>query len=84
MEQLKIKDILDLVLRLEKSGMSLTNIRELPIYLGDDDELNGIHNGWEICLIDSEDDDEDNAYLIELINENYGTTQLKGKGILIS
>ena len=84
MEQLKIKDILDLVLRLEKSGMSLTNIRELPIYLGDDDELNGIHNGWGIGLIDSEDDDEENAYLIELINENYGTTQLKGKGILIS
>lgn len=84
MEQLKIKDILDLVLRLEKSGMSLTNIRELPIYLGDDDELNGIHNGWGINLIDSEDDDEYNAYLIELINKNYGTTQLKGKGILIS
>lgn len=84
MEQLKIKDILDLVLRLEKSGMSLTNIRELPIYLGDDDELNGIHNGWIIDLIDSEDDDEYNAYLIELINKNYGTTQLKGKGILIS
>lgn len=82
MKQLKIKDIVKLIMILQnENGMSLDEINELPIYLGDDDELNGVHNGWYCELIDS-DNDEDGV--IELINSNYGTTDLKGKAILIS
>ena len=82
MRQLVVKDIFDCVNRLQKRGMNFCDIMELPIYLGDDDELNGIHNGWYCELIDSNDVDSEGV--IELINDNCGTTQLNGKGILIS
>lgn len=83
MEQLKVKDIFALINQLRQEGMTLEEIRELPIYLGDDDELNGIHCGWYVQPIDAED--EDSVYTIELINENYGNIKLeKGKAILIS
>ena len=82
MKQLVVKDIFDCVNRLQKRGMNFVDIMELPIYLGDDDELNGVHNGWYCELIDSNDVDSEGV--IELINDNCGTTQLNGKGILIS
>lgn len=82
--QLKVRDFTNMIIRLKQSGMSLEEINELPIYIGDDDELNGIHCGWYCQVIDSNDDDEDTQYLVEMIN-NYGSNnELKGKGILIS
>ena len=84
MKQLVVKDIFDCVNRLQRGGMNFNDIMELPIYLGDDDELNGIHNGWYCQPIDSTDDDEDTQYIVDMINENMGTTTLSGKGILIS
>lgn len=85
MEQLKVKDIFALINQLRQEGMTLEEIRELPIYLGDDDELNGIHCGWYVQPIDADAEDEDSVYTIELINENYGNIKLeKGKAILIS
>ena len=62
--------------------MNFNDIMELPIYLGNDDELNGIHNGWYCSTIDS--NDEEDSWLIEMIDEDYATTTLNGKGILIS
>ena len=57
----------------------------MPIYLGDDDELNGIHCGWYTNLVDSNDtEDEDNMYTVEMINERRGNIELNGKAILIS
>ena len=82
MKQLVVKDIFDCVNRLQKRGMNFCDIMELPIYLGNDDELNGIHNGWYCELINS--DDEDDAGVISMIEEDYATTTLNGKGILIS
>jgi len=82
MKQLVVKDIFDCVNRLQKSGMNFNDIMELPIYLGNDDELNGIHNGWYCSTIDS--NDEEDSWLIEMIDEDYATTTLNGKGILIS
>jgi len=82
--QLKVKDFTNMIIGLKKSGMSLEEINELPIYIGDDDELNGIHCAWYCQEIDSNDTDEDMQYFVEMIN-NYGSNnELKGKGILIS
>ena len=85
MGQLTIGNILAFVKELKDSGMSLKEINELPIYLGDDDELNGIHCGWYTNLVDSNNtEDEDNVYTVEMINERRGNIKLNGKAILIS
>ena len=84
MEQLKVKDFTNMIIRLKQSGMSLQEINELPIYLGKDDELNGIHCGWYCQVVDSESKDEDDKYLVDMINEDYANNKLNGKGILIS
>lgn len=84
MKQLTINDIFDLVYQLTKKGMSYKDVMNLPIYLGNDDELNGIHNGWFCQLVDKNDNNEDMQYLVDMINEDFGTSELKDKGILIS
>lgn len=61
--QLTMGVILQLVKELQKQGMTTREIAELPIYLGRDDELNGIHTGWYVQLIDpNNEDDEDFEY----------------------
>ena len=82
MKQLTLGDILKFVAELQKAGMSTKAIAALPIYLGEDDELNGIHTGWYLNLIDSDGDDDEG--FIELINENRHNIKLEGKAILIS
>lgn len=84
MEQLKINDIFEFVNILQKQGMNYKDIMALPIYLGKDDELNGIHTGWCINLVDSKSQEEDNKYFTEMINEDYANNKLTDKGILIS
>ncbi len=83
MEQLTVRDILVFLNELKHQGMTMEEIKALPIYLGDDDELNGIHCGWYTNLVDT--DNTEDKCLIELINENWGNHKLeKGKAILIS
>ena len=84
MTPLKIKDLTNLIIRLKNNGMTLNEINELPIYIGNDEELNGIHTAWFVEKVDRNDNDEDNKYFIEMIDENYGNVKLKDKGILIS
>ena len=85
MGQLKVKHILAFIKQLNSQGMSMKEIHELPVYLGDDDELNGIHCAWYTNLVDSNDTkDEDNVYTVEMINENRCNNELNGKAILIS
>ena len=85
MGQLTIGDILILVKKLKDDGMSLKEIHKLPVYLGDDDELNGIHCGWALDIVDVDTKDEDVMYLVDMINENRCNIKLeKGKAILIS
>ena len=84
MEQLKLKDIIGLYVRLRESGMSEKEVIELPIYIGNDDELNGIHTAWYCEGLNSEDKNENMSYLVKLINEDHHNRKLKGKGILIS
>ena len=82
MEQLKMGTILKLISDLKEQGMSLKEITELPIYLGRDDELNGIHTGWYVNLVDP--NNEDDADFVELIDEDRCNIPIKGKSILIS
>ena len=84
MEQLTVGDILVLVKQLKDEGMGLKEIYNLPIYIGNDDELNGIHCAWCTDLVDSDNEDEDIQYLVELINERRCNIKLNGKAILIS
>ena len=64
--------------------MTMEEIKALPISLGDDDELNGIHCGWALDFVDYNDTDEDNVYLVEMINEDSNNIELNGKAVLIS
>lgn len=82
MEQLKIKNILGVISDLKNAGMSLEEIAEMPVYIGNDDELNGIHTAWYAQSIDPDNDDD--ADLIELIEEDCCNVDMKGKSILIS
>lgn len=79
MKQLTMQDIYEFSLKLKEQGLDLS---KLPVYLGDDDELNGIHNGWYYELIDKKDDNFE--YYVELINDNCNATELEDKGVLIS
>lgn len=84
MDQLTMRDILVLCARLRAEGMTMEEIKALPIYLGDDDELNGIHTGWALDFIDANDTDEDNVYLVEMINKDRNNIKLNGKAVVIS
>ena len=80
--QLTMNDILSFYAELRKQGMTMKEIKELPIYLGNDDELNGIHCGWYTNLVDTNNPED--ADFVELINEDRCNIELKGKAILIS
>lgn len=79
MEQLKVRDIYKVVNKLSKT-MDFDKVMELPIYLGDDDELNGVHCGWYCELVD-EKDEEDESF-VNILKE--ADINFKDKGILIS
>lgn len=79
--QLTMQNILEVALKLEKQGLDLSKIR---VYLGDDDELNGVHNAWYCELVEN-DGEEENNYIVDLINENIGNNvEENEKFILIS
>lgn len=84
MDQLTINDILALCARLQRSGMTLEEIKALPIYLGNDDELNGIHTAWALDFVDSNNTTDEDEFLVEMINEDSHNIELNGKAILIS
>lgn len=84
MKQLTLGDILKYVNTLQKKGMALKEIGELPIYIGDDDELNGIHCAWYVEDIDANSNDQNMQYVVEMINEDRGNFEITGKAILIS
>jgi hypothetical protein len=85
MKQLTFGDILEFaeILRKEK-GLTEAELKELPVYIGDDDELNGIHSAWNCSIVDS--DDEEDAWCVEMINERSGNYELEcgDSAILIS
>lgn len=84
MKQLTVADILMCITQLKKLGMNDQELLTLPVYIGDDDELNGIHCAWETNLLDANDQSESGKYVLEMINEDSGNHPLTGKAILIS
>ena len=47
MKTIKVIDIFNLVDQLQKEyKMNFKDIMELPVYLGDDEELNGVHGAY--------------------------------------
>lgn len=68
MKQLTMKDILNLALELQNKGIDLS---KLKIYLGNDEELNGVHNAWYCEMIENNGEEENNL-VVDLINENIG------------
>ena len=84
MDQLTISDILVLCAKLKQNGMTMDEIRELPIYIGNDDELTGIHTGWTLDFVDSNNTTEDDFWMVEMINEDGQNIKLNGKAVVIS
>ena len=82
MKQLKLMAIMETISKLKAEGYSAKEIAEMPIYIGDDDELNGIHTAWYAQIIDKEN--ENDADFVALINESFGNIKIIGKAILIS
>lgn len=82
MEQLKLGKILQLAKQLKEEGLTPKQIRELPVYIGRDDELNGIHTAWYGQMIDPQE--KDDQRFIELIQEDSCNLPIEGKAILIS
>ena len=79
--QLTMQNILEVALKLEEQGLDLSKLR---VYLGDDDELNGVHNAWYCELIENNGEEENNC-IVDLINENIGNNvEENEKFILIS
>lgn len=81
MKQLTMGQILGLLEHLKTQGMTDEEIKALPVYIGDDEELNGIHTAYYCEHIA---DDELNSEYIELINADCCNIKLSGKAILIS
>ena len=82
MKQLTLGNILQLVKALkDQEGMTPAEIQALPVYIGDDDELNGIHCAWDRGIIDV--DNPEDAYVVEMINEDRNNHKITGKAILI-
>lgn len=85
MDQLTVRDLLLALEEFRKNyGMSRKEFFDLPIYLGQDDELNGIHTGWCVDILDTALQTENNQYMIEMINEDRTNVPIKGRAILIS
>lgn len=81
MKQLTVKEIYDFCLKLKGMGYDLST---LPVYIGNDDELNGIHCAWCLNKLDVNDKNEDTQWLINVINADTHCNELKDKGVLIS
>lgn len=79
--QLTMQNILEVALKLKEQGLDLSKIR---VFLGNDDELNGVHNAWYCELVENDGEEENNC-IVDLINENIGNNvEENEKFILIS
>lgn len=81
-EQLTMEEILNVALAMKQKGIDLSKIK---VFLSNDDELNGIHNAW-YCELITNNGQEDNDFIVDLINEDYNNNKVEKdeKFILIS
>lgn len=61
------QDIYNVLKDLKSKGVDLKNV---SVYIGNDEELNGIHNAWCIDNINNMEEDDKN-YFIDMINSDY-------------
>ena len=81
MKQLTIGDILEVVSNLKNTtDMTDEEVNALPVYIGNDDEMNGIHTAYYAESIS----DEENVEYVDLINSDCINVKFSGKAILIS
>lgn len=80
MTQLTVKALMEKLFYIkDKLGLSKEEFESLQVYLGDDDELNGIHGAW--CCYDIYDDSSDG----DMIRDCGGCPEMKkDTAILIS
>ena len=80
MTQLTVKTLMEKLFYIkDKLNLSKEEFESLQVYLGDDDELNGIHGAW--CCYDIYDDSSDG----DMIRDCGGCPDMeKDKAILIS
>ena len=79
MGQLNLQNIFDVCMQLKQDG---ENLADYQVYLGKDDELNGIHTGWYTNILGTGGDSDET--FLGLIDEDCCNAEFKGKGILIS
>lgn len=84
MKQLIFDDIMNIGSALLSEGMTIQELSQLPVYIGNDDELNGIHCAWDVGAVDANSNDED-SILVEMINNSPHNHKLtEGKAIIIT
>lgn len=81
-EQLTLGEVLKVARYLKKQGLSQKKIDKFPIYIGNDDELNGIHTAWYVQPISPNDPND--RYYEEMINQDRCNIELTRDSILIS
>ena len=77
--QLTMQSILEVALKLEEQGLDLSKIR---VFLGNDDELNRVHNAW-FCELVKNDGEEENNMIVDLINENIGSSVKENESFIL-
>ena len=82
MKQLTMRQVLKLAHELKAEKMTMKEMLDLPIYIGNDDELNGIHTAWYVQVVDMSNANDEG--FIELINEDPCNIKFGGKAIMIS
>ena len=80
MTQLTLKDLAEFIQLCKENNVPL----DTPVYLGDDDELNGIHCAWYVNIVENNEGNEDEEYLMSMINDRAGNNTAKDINILIS
>lgn len=81
MGQLRFKDIWKIYNHFKVQGMENDEILNLPIYIGNDEELNGVHTAFFVNPIEN---NEEGGYYKELINADPTNIPLNSNAILIS
>ena len=74
-----MQSILEVALKLEEQGLNLSKIR---VFLGNDDELNGVHNAW-FCEFIKNDGEKENNMIVDLINENIGSSVKENESFIL-
>jgi hypothetical protein len=74
-----MEDVYKLCEKLKANGH---NLKDIKVYLGNDDELNGIHAAW--CIDTLSPNCLGHKYMIDLINEDSNNPKVTDLSVLLS